>query len=279
MKKATWKQPVARLIPAAWIKQYEQQQGRIQLISYPKCGRTWLRMMIGKALAEEFHLPMVNPLNLNEYHRYSGQIPRIKVGHDDKPHRKKPADIERDKQQYGRSKVIFLVRDPRDVITSLYYHMTYRLQASNGSISEFIRKEVGGIHSLITFYNIWAENQEQTAAFLLVRYEDLHQRPQEELKSIFNFMGVEVAAMSIEKAIMQSSFQNMREIEKAQSLSGVALRSVDPANEQSYKTRKGKTGSYRQDLQPEDIAFLNEVIAANLSDYYGYYKNPAFTHE
>jgi len=43
-----------------WI----HRQTKIYVLSYPKCGRTWLRLMIGKALDEHYQLGIANPMEL-----------------------------------------------------------------------------------------------------------------------------------------------------------------------------------------------------------------------
>ena len=91
----------------------------LYIISFPKCGRTWLRLIIGKYIQECYGLkdvPKSEILELTPLSRYKRKIPTIRVTHDDDPHKKIPKDIETNKKKYRRKKIIFMVRDPRDVI-------------------------------------------------------------------------------------------------------------------------------------------------------------------
>ena len=61
--------------------------------------------------------------------------------------------------------MILLVRDPRDVIVSLYHQRRGRHGGYPGSLAEFLDERVGGFESLLRFYDAWADN----AAYLARR--------------------------------------------------------------------------------------------------------------
>ena len=150
------------------------------LISYPKCGRTWLRIMLGWYVGG---LDAPNPL---EVYRLSCMLPgyrRLEVSHDDYPHWKTADRLFTDKEAYRNKIVLFLVRNPRDVLVSNYFQFTRRKDMElakvnfSGTISDFIRNPVGGIAGLVGFYNIWAANRQVPARFELLTYEDLSASP------------------------------------------------------------------------------------------------------
>jgi hypothetical protein len=41
-------------LPRRFLRWYAHQKADVYLVSYPKCGRTWLRLMIGRAIAGHF---------------------------------------------------------------------------------------------------------------------------------------------------------------------------------------------------------------------------------
>jgi hypothetical protein len=63
------------------------------LISFPKCGRTWLRLMIGNIFARHFSFdhPEIQRkmLKLEPLAELNPAVPRVWVTHDDEPHLKK----------------------------------------------------------------------------------------------------------------------------------------------------------------------------------------------
>jgi hypothetical protein len=83
-------------------------------------------------------------------------IPRFFITHDDDPHYKRPCELIKSKKMFSKVKVIFLVRDPRDIIVSLYFHKRFRDGIYNQSLHDYIRNPIGGFNTLISFDMTWA---------------------------------------------------------------------------------------------------------------------------
>jgi hypothetical protein len=130
----------------------------VLMTSFPKCGRTWLRLMIGSALQKHFHvqsqrLLMLEPLAA----MFHPAIPDIFVQHDGHPFRKRADELEPSKAEFSGKKVILVVRDPRDVMVSAYFHKKNRKkQPYAGGISDYLRDETGSLATFIGYYNHWA---------------------------------------------------------------------------------------------------------------------------
>ncbi|NEN88672.1 MAG: sulfotransferase domain-containing protein [Okeania sp. SIO3H1] len=241
------------------------------LISFPKCGRTWLRLMLGRVLQTHFKLKNTNLLELDKLRQLDPDIPKIWVSHDDEPQWKNPEELITSKAEYQEKRVIFLVRDPRDAIVSNYYQKTKRRLAYNGSLSEFIREENGRFTTLIRFYNIWAENRNVPQDFLLVRYEEIHRDRQKELRRVLHFLDLpEIADALIAEAGEYASFENMRKMEVENQFKSRRMSAVDPGDINSYKTRRGKVGGFKNELSTADIDDLNRIMQKSLSVFYGY---------
>ena len=240
--------------------------------------------MIGRAIAIHYHLPDEEDiLFLRWKHNPLPEIPMINVIHDDRPMLKSPDELERSKIQYKNNKVIFLVRDPRDVIVSSYFEMSKRGQLFGtnphetrqpefeGSMSEFIHRKEGGFDTLLAYYNIWAENRNIPKGFLLLRYEDLGREPGYELRRALNFLDMNaIQESTIAAAIEYASFENMRQMEHQGQFQSNILKPANSSDRESYKTRKGMVGGYKQYLSEAEIASLNEKIDNNLSEIFGY---------
>lgn len=245
------------------------------LISFPKCGRTWLRLMIGRALALHFGLPFDRPdplIDLEALTRSCPGISRVLVTHDDKPHRLAPEDLRRSKSAYRRKKVILLVRDPRDVIVSLYFERTRRDRDYPylGTLEEFVAEPVGGLESLLAFYSIWAAEREVPSTFLLVRYEDLHADPLRELRRVLEVLGVrDVPDGVVAEAVDGARFERMRAMEEQGEARSGKLRPGRAGDPTSYKTREGKVGGHRLHLPKEAVLAMDERIRT-LPPLYGY---------
>lgn len=249
----------------------EKKNFDVHLVSFLKCGRTWLRLMIGKAIEEHFELKCTDEeiARLYPLANYE-KIPRIRVHHDDNPHYKAPEDLTLSKKAYRNTKVIFLSRDPRDVLVSNYFQITKRQLLYCNDISNYLREDVGSTNTLIKYYNIWAIERNVPKDFLLVRYEDIHLNPALELAKCFDFIGLDISSKAISRAVEFASFDNMHTMEKENGFNAGVLKGHSKGDPESYKTREGKVGGFSNYLSPEDIRFLNKKIQEELTKFYGY---------
>ena len=91
--------------------------------------------MIGRAFQCHFGLP--DDVNLVELHRLADLDPRIPcvfATHDDDAQWKAPDQVTQSKERFRDSRVLLLVRDPRDVIVSLYYQKRDRRRGYSGEL-------------------------------------------------------------------------------------------------------------------------------------------------
>jgi hypothetical protein len=240
------------------------------LVSYPKCGRTWLRMLLSRALELETGAPGVDYLG----GRYLGGqipgVPRVRVTHDDDPHWKTPSRLDRRKRRYRGKKVVLLVRDPRDVVVSMYFERSRRERAFSETLSEFLRERRGSLDTILAWYNAWERCRSVPSALLVVRYEDLRRDTEREARRVLGFLGVAVSEENLREAIAFASFERMREMESAGALGSGRLRPRDPGDPESFKTRRGKVGGFVDYLAPEEIAAVEDRIRTALDPCYGY---------
>lgn len=235
----------------------------VTLVSFPKTGRTWLRLMLGKLIG-------TNPSNLFD-------LPYIHITHDNDPHEKTTDEIKFN-NAHKDNRVIFLIRDPRDVVVSLYFHKTKRQLLDVGDIDSYIRSDKGSLRSLIKFYNVWAENTPKD--FLMISYEDLHLDGVGTLRRVAEFIGLNPTNEELANAVDFSSFENMRMYEKRGDLNDEiwgchVLTPKDFNDLESYKTRRGKVGGYTDYLDKLTCTYMNELIE-NLDDSYNIFKSRMF---
>lgn len=267
------KATILSVSPKRLIQWYEHLSTDIFVISFPKCGRTWLHLMLGKALQLHLGLPdgdfdSHRPMRLVNRAK---DLPRIVFSHDDNPQLKAPEEIEHTKKRYGRNRVIFLARDPRDVVISMFFENSKRRTRYFGDLRSFLGEPKGSIDSIITFYNVWDRSRVNVADFLLVRYEDLQTDPQGQLARVLDFVGYSsVPRQTVADAVAFASFDNMRRMESEEPSATGFLRPGSPGDPESFKTRRGKVGGFSDYLAPEEIASLNKKLRANLSASFGY---------
>jgi hypothetical protein len=248
-----------------------ERRADVLLISYPKCGRTWLTLMLSHALAAHAGVREFDPLATDLLDGQAPGLPRVRISHDDNPHWKTPRRLARSKRRYRGKKVILLVRDPRDVVVSMYFERTRRERAYDGSLREFLHEPKGSLATILAYYNVWAREQARPKGLCLVRYEDLHADAERELTRLLGFIGLaDVSPAHVRAAVAIASFDSMRSMERENTLGSGRLRARDPKDPESFKTRRGKVGGFRDYLPPTEIAWMEGEIRAGLDPLFGY---------
>jgi len=188
----------------------------ICVVSYPKSGGTWLRFLIGNLIRPQTAVTFANieatapSIYHNPDHRLR-QAPRSRIL---KSH-------EAFFSRHGR--VIYLVRDPRDIAVSYYHYLIkFREIPEDYPIVEyvprFMREEFDAHYGPWDEHVLsWLRMRQGDPRFLLLRYEDLLRTPEDELARIARFIGIEVDERRVQQAIELSSADRMRALEKKQS--------------------------------------------------------------
>jgi hypothetical protein len=244
------------------------------VISYPKSGRTWLRLLLAKALSVHYGLAETDLLDTSTLTEAAGLL-RTDFVHDETELRadRDYTSLSEDKQVYSDKAVIFLARDPRDVLVSAYFEATRRSflfdgtpVEFDGSLSEFVRSPVFGVRKLAAFYDIWARSQGTPRRFLLIRYEHLCAQPREVLCEVLRFVGAgAVGQEHVAEAVAYASFANLRSLERANVFHDPRLQPGDPSDPESYKVRRGRVGGYVDYLSQADIAYIDREVALRAS--------------
>lgn len=213
-------------------------------VSYPKSGRTWLRYMLGHLLDNDTIIYHHDGFEFND-----GARP---------PH---DFSLQRRLQQYPSSfRMIYIDRDPRDVMVSLYHQVTGRFAdyfEYQGNLSDFIRDDYFGAEVLNKFRAMWSEILVQRP-FLHLSYEQMHRDPVAVLDRVMNYLGYEIPIERIWSAVDAGHIDNMRAVEMEGNFPKPWLR----PRQGHTKVRKGKVGGYREEMKGSDIAYLDSLFAS-----------------
>jgi hypothetical protein len=190
------------------------------VISFPKSGRTWLRVML-----DQVGLPL--------------EWTHAGAGHGNgRPISKLDTSTAR---KYRR--ILFLHRDPRDTAVSGYYQKLYRRDGYSGTISEFLRDPCHGLEKIILYNQMWLEFASKRPQMMVASYEGLRADTETLLADIIAFFGAEK-----EKAGEYASVY------------GKILSPADPEQPDSFKVRKGVVGGYVDELSADDIAYCDQTV-------------------
>ncbi len=254
----------------------ESLQTNAFLISFPKSGRTWLRLLLGKYILG-FEQES-DPLDVRKLSYAAPNFATLDVSLDDYPQWKPYTQISDDKRAFASKKVLMLVRDPRDVLVSNFFHFLKRGHLNipgfkfTGNLSEFIRQDIGGLKSIVAFYNVWARQRETPAAMEFVTYEELAATPVPTLARCIAFLGwPERPEGYLEQVVAYGSFENMRRMEEGNVFDNFRLAPPKNRDPEGFKVRRGVVGGYRDYLPKEDLAFIDSYIAQTLDPIYPYH--------
>lgn len=241
----------------------ERQSADYLLLSLTNCGRTWLRVILGRTMQLHYGIEKINLHDLFAFSEAVPTIPSIKPMH----------------EKYGQfgngydgQKVILLVRDPRDAIVSRYHQ--HHATLGFDSLDQYVC-EGSDLAAYIQFYNDWQTYSDRAEDLLVVRYEDMKADTYKEVARVFTFLNLPVTPAEIHQGIDYASFQNMRkmEVEGSDQLRVGVMTSRDISNPESFKVRKGAIGGYRSELAPESTAFVDSVVKARLNPIYKYHSS------
>lgn len=211
------------------------------VVSFPKSGRTWLRVML-------------DDLRLDAKYTHDGSD-HSRTGHVE--------ELQPASQAFAGKIVVFLYRDPRDTAVSGYFQASKRLNSYTGTISDFIRDPRHGIEKIARFNMEWLERGPVLGTFLPVTYEELRRDTVGTLSRIIAFVGAERSEDSIRSSIDEASFEKLKQKEASGELAeryGKALLPGDTTDPQSYKVREGLVGGFRKHLSDADVSYCDEVL-------------------
>jgi hypothetical protein len=220
------------------------------LVSFPRSGNTWTRFLLGNSIFRDEPVTFANvESRIPDIYINSQQAmlrlprPRVLKSHE-------PFD-----PRYG--KMIYIVRDPRDVAVSSYHYMIKRkVIDENYPIEAFIRHFLTG--ALNGTAGSWGENVATWLAvrgddreFLLLRYEDMLQDTARELRKVVSFLQLGISELQLARAIDLSSADRMRALEKKQSL--VWKRTRHDRQDKAF-VRVANSGDWKLQLPVSSVA-------------------------
>lgn len=225
----------------------------IFLLSYPKSGRTWLRMIIGKYISKKYNLEEEDSLT---YGKELEKLGLKNLFHTHASYTWEKEDITL-KDLYNKP-IILLSRNVNDTIVSYYHHIKYRLgqkRAYKGNISDFIKSNKG-VKQIKEFY----KNIENMNFIYKTSYEELHANGFEVCKNILEILGEKVDDNILKESIEFCEFSNMQKYEKESKLAISTAVKINVNDKKTFKVREGKVNNYKKYLSNEDIEYIEKVI-------------------
>ena len=206
------------------------------IVSYPRSGNTWVRLLLEHALGVETTSAYTKDRSFEglgtfgDGHLIERQDVKLIKTHASSLH--------------GNDDVIYVLRDGRDAIASYWHYLRDWERRPIGGFTEFL-------HSLPSRGNWWAFHiyswleAEHPHRLLLVRYEDLWRDQERELGRMLGFLGLK-AIRPFSEYGARILFENLH------------------ANEPTF-FRSGRIGAWRETFSREDERFFLEHDLGHLT--------------
>lgn len=251
------------------------------IVSFGKSGRTWFRVMVSRYFAHKYGFAEGRMMEFDEFHRAIPAIPVLFFTHDN--YLKDYAGHDRKFELYGGSRVILLVRDPRDTAVSQYFQWRHRIVRRKKVINDyplqetdvhaFITGEAAGIPKIIAFMNAWANDLSRFPNLLMMKYEDLKANTVGELGRALHFLGHNPTDAELADAAEFASVDNMRKMERENAgklTANSRLKPGDASDPSSFKVRRAKVGGWRDYVTEEQADAIDAIVRERLSPIFGY---------
>lgn len=219
----------------------------IFVVSYPKSGNTWVRFLIANLVFKDEPITFSNIKN---------KIPDIYQYSDRKLFQIPPPRILKSHEYFDPryKKVIYIVRDPRDIAVSYYYYcIKYNIIRQDFKmdlfIDKFINGEIDNFGSWKKNVGSWIGARKGDPDFLFLHYEDIIRATEENLKKMAIHLGINASIESINRAVELSSFEHMKNLEIKQFNE---FRSAKNCKNNLHFVRKGQSGDWTEELSKKE---------------------------
>jgi hypothetical protein len=237
------------------------------LVSYPKSGNTWIRFLVANFVCPEAGVTLLSADRLipnvdGQSKKYFKEMPRPRIIKSHYPF------------QHAYKRVIYVVRDPRDVVLSQYHYQIKRGVLPVGApiepfVSAFLAGEVCPYASWGENVSSWLAARRKNPDFVLIRYEDLLRQTSVELARMAKLLKIEPTPDRIALAVERSTADRMRQLEKVEGSRWASTKGTrqDMSFIRAAKDRQWKTGL------PQDCVAQIENAWGDWMESLGYTEN------
>ena len=238
------------------------------IVSYPRSGNTWTRFLIGNLLSPQERVTFANVETMvPEIYLFPDRVlqqlprPRLLKSHEcfDPRYRS----------------IIYIVRDPRDVAVSYYHYAIKRGWIEDKyPIDQFVRRLLTAEFDVRARWAAawddhvlsWISTRRGKPGFLLLRYEDMLQNPEQALSEIVQLLNLNASKDRLSRAVELSSADHMRDLELSEGKNWLLTKNT---RQDKPFVRTAKTGGWRAELPKQSVADI-EAAWGEVMESVGY---------
>ncbi|KAK2844251.1 hypothetical protein Q5P01_010910 [Channa striata] len=239
----------------------------VLLVTYPKSGTVWMQEILplvlnGGDLTSILTIPNWDRVPWLQGKRFAVIVdqltsPRALVTHF--PYNFMPPSL-----HTSKAKVIYVMRNPKDVMVSSYYfHQMAAFVEDPGTFDEFMDKFLEGR----VLFGKWTDHLKSWKQsklgdrIMYITYEEMFKDLPEGLRNISDFLGRNLSEETIQKITEHCSFNSM----KANNMSNFSLLPKTLMDfDKSPFLRKGVAGDWKKHFSSEQLARFTSVIRKEL---------------
>ncbi|MGD0757333.1 MAG: sulfotransferase domain-containing protein [Candidatus Sulfotelmatobacter sp.] len=225
------------------------------LVSFPRSGNTWTRFLVCN---------LINPDDPVNFAQLESRIPEIYDVTDRNLRAFPRPRIIKSHECFDPryKKIVYIVRDPRDVLISYYeFQLKRRVISEELSLEEFVPRfmeseiepKTGSWRDHVVS---WTATRGGQKNFLLLRYEDMLADTQKESAKIASFLGLDSSPERIARAVALSSADRMRKLEKEQSRQ---WKETKKTRQDKPFVRKAASGGWKTILSEKSVAQIESA--------------------
>ncbi|KAM6301521.1 sulfotransferase 1 family member D1-like [Aegotheles albertisi] len=247
--------PLYKLFIEGWprVETFQARADDLLIATYPKSGTTWLSEILDMIYQDGSVEKCRRDAIYNRVPFLEMTVPKMPSGVEQLEKTPSPRLVKTHLPVHllptsfwdKGCKVIYMARNPKDVVISYYYfYQMAKMHPDPGTLGEFLEDFMSGKVAYGSWYEHvqgwWKKKQEKQVLYLF--YEDMKKDPQREVKKILQFLGKEVSEGTVAKILHYTSFQEMK---KNPAANYETLPTTVMDHNISPFLRKGNTGDWK----------------------------------
>ncbi|XP_022110090.1 amine sulfotransferase-like [Acanthaster planci] len=231
----------------------------IFILTYPKCGTHWTMEIVYLILTEGYP----DKIDRHEKMKFGGlemfvptptnQVPAYKYVQTITSRRvlptHLPANVIPPAVLQGKGKVVYVTRNPKDCLTSMFGFMSKQAGMANWNemFEMFLSKKMLNGSFFDFSLDYWKHRHDSN--FLFLKYEDMKRDPKSAVIAIANHIGCALSEEAVDRVVQNSSMEHMKKSYKKADDQGVMAAFAGKGEENLGKfLRKGVVGDWKNYL-------------------------------
>ncbi|XP_039211428.1 amine sulfotransferase-like isoform X2 [Crotalus tigris] len=251
------------------VEDFEVRDSDIFIVTYPKSGTIWVQNIVCLILYEGHrngteNISIAQRCAFIEYNFYNvdmSQLPSPRVIMSHLPYYLFPKKL-----RAKKGKVIYVYRNPKDILVSYFHYSNCFNGVENSTnLEEFMQRFLSGdIASSLVFDHVkgWYTHQNEFNILILC-YEEIMQDPRGTVLQICKFIGKELSSQEVDKVVEMSTLKNMKADPRANFVN---------TYEEWFRItnmkhiRKGTVGDWKNIMTVSQNEWFDKILQAQMKD-------------